>query len=109
MWHIYGLKFLLPTIPTIYNDIKNLKIQKRFLTLKLSTVWIRAVLFISVVFIKLREAVGFKLQALKGLLWWIGECSPLCFGSSGLGKINGMMFQLLWDDCAKSEGCVSLQ
>jgi len=68
VWHIYGLKFLLPTIPTIYNDIKNLKIQKRFLTLKLSTVWIRAVLFISVVFIKLREAVGFKLQALKGLL-----------------------------------------
>ena len=66
-------------------------------------------LFTSVVSINLKEAVGFKLQALKGLLWCIGECSPLCFGSSGLGKINGMMFQLLWDGSAKSEGCLSLQ
>ena len=90
--------------------LKISKIRKSFyITLKLSTVWIRAVLFISVVFIKLKEAVGFKLQAIKGLLWWIEECSPLCFGSSGLGKINGMMFQLLCDDSAKSEGCISLQ
>ena len=46
-----------------WKKVRIFKNQNNFLTLKLSTVYFEAALFVSVVFIKLKEVVGSKLRA----------------------------------------------
>ena len=53
--------------------------QNNFLTLKLSTVYFKAALLVSVVSIKLKEVVGSQLRAFSSII--VEECFPHCFGS----------------------------